>query len=48
MSGLAIASPSPRRPRGSSLVREREWPNGRAAAAAAGWVGTWVTDRAPT
>jgi hypothetical protein len=41
-----IAAPSPRRPRGSNLVREREWPVGRATTAAdAGRVGTWVTDR---
>jgi hypothetical protein len=40
-----ITGPRPCRPRGSSLVREWERPAGRAAAAAAGWVGTWVTDR---
>jgi hypothetical protein len=34
-SGPAIAGPSPRRPRGSSLVREREQPASRAAAAVA-------------
>jgi hypothetical protein len=40
-----IASPSPPRHRGSSLVREREQPAGRAAATTAGRVGTRVMDR---
>jgi hypothetical protein len=40
-----IAGPSPRKPRSSSLVRERERPTGRVTAATAGRAGTRVTDR---